>query len=233
MPSVLVQRRRHHRDIALRHQPIQLGGVTRPRQAALRDASRAGHRRRTTTEGAEQVPRVPADVAEPDEPDVCVTQRAGLRYRSVVHRRRPHVAAQLTVLGQEVASLHHRRRDHVLGDGPLMVKHVGHQNVRCQGIELHLVRSRPGDVNQTQLLCGVGHFGGEAAPDIHVGVPQFVQRHAAVSTTILAAWARIATDPGQRWRLTVPQKRPDVLTDCVADTAVGLDRRDAAVLGVG
>jgi peptide/nickel transport system permease protein len=28
-----------------------------------------------------------------------------------------------------------------------------------------------------------------------------------VSATILAAWARIATDPGQRWRLTVPQKR--------------------------
>jgi peptide/nickel transport system permease protein len=27
-----------------------------------------------------------------------------------------------------------------------------------------------------------------------------------VSSTILAAWARIATDPGQRWRLTVPQK---------------------------
>jgi peptide/nickel transport system permease protein len=28
-----------------------------------------------------------------------------------------------------------------------------------------------------------------------------------VSSTILAAWARIATDPAQRWRLTVPQKR--------------------------
>ena len=28
-----------------------------------------------------------------------------------------------------------------------------------------------------------------------------------VSATILAAWARIATDPGQRWRLTVPQKK--------------------------
>lgn len=28
-----------------------------------------------------------------------------------------------------------------------------------------------------------------------------------VAATILAAWARIATDPGQRWRLTVPQKR--------------------------
>lgn len=28
-----------------------------------------------------------------------------------------------------------------------------------------------------------------------------------VSASILAAWARIATDPGQRWRLTVPQKR--------------------------
>ncbi|MGV0744243.1 ABC transporter permease [Mycolicibacterium sp. XJ870] len=28
-----------------------------------------------------------------------------------------------------------------------------------------------------------------------------------VSATILAAWARIATDPAQRWRLTVPQKR--------------------------
>ena len=28
-----------------------------------------------------------------------------------------------------------------------------------------------------------------------------------VSATILAAWARIATDPGQRWRLTIPQKR--------------------------
>jgi peptide/nickel transport system permease protein len=28
-----------------------------------------------------------------------------------------------------------------------------------------------------------------------------------VSATILAAWARIATDPGQRWRLSVPQKR--------------------------
>jgi peptide/nickel transport system permease protein len=28
-----------------------------------------------------------------------------------------------------------------------------------------------------------------------------------VSATILAAWARIATDPGQKWRLTVPQKR--------------------------
>jgi peptide/nickel transport system permease protein len=28
-----------------------------------------------------------------------------------------------------------------------------------------------------------------------------------VSATILAAWARIATDPGQRWRLTVPQQR--------------------------
>ena len=28
-----------------------------------------------------------------------------------------------------------------------------------------------------------------------------------MSATILAAWARIATDPGQRWRLTVPQKR--------------------------
>lgn len=27
-----------------------------------------------------------------------------------------------------------------------------------------------------------------------------------VSATILAAWARIATDPAQRWRLTVPQK---------------------------
>ncbi|HEY9313656.1 ABC transporter permease [Williamsia sp.] len=28
-----------------------------------------------------------------------------------------------------------------------------------------------------------------------------------VSATVLAAWARIATDPGQRWRLTVPRKR--------------------------
>jgi peptide/nickel transport system permease protein len=28
-----------------------------------------------------------------------------------------------------------------------------------------------------------------------------------VSATILAAWARIATDPGQRWRLTVPRSR--------------------------
>ncbi len=28
-----------------------------------------------------------------------------------------------------------------------------------------------------------------------------------VSATVLAAWARIATDPAQRWRLTVPQKR--------------------------
>jgi len=28
-----------------------------------------------------------------------------------------------------------------------------------------------------------------------------------VAATILAAWARIATDPAQRWRLTVPQKR--------------------------
>ena len=28
-----------------------------------------------------------------------------------------------------------------------------------------------------------------------------------VSATVLAAWARIATDPGQRWRLTVPQNR--------------------------
>jgi peptide/nickel transport system permease protein len=28
-----------------------------------------------------------------------------------------------------------------------------------------------------------------------------------VSATILAAWARIATDPAQRWRLTIPQKR--------------------------
>ncbi|MFI5716936.1 ABC transporter permease [Nocardia sp. NPDC051750] len=28
-----------------------------------------------------------------------------------------------------------------------------------------------------------------------------------VSATVLAAWARIATDPGQRWRLTVPRSR--------------------------
>lgn len=28
-----------------------------------------------------------------------------------------------------------------------------------------------------------------------------------VSATVLAAWARIATDPGQRWRLTVPRAR--------------------------
>lgn len=28
-----------------------------------------------------------------------------------------------------------------------------------------------------------------------------------VSATILAAWARIATDPGQRWRLTMPRSR--------------------------
>jgi len=28
-----------------------------------------------------------------------------------------------------------------------------------------------------------------------------------VSATILAAWARIATDPAQRWRLTVPQRQ--------------------------
>lgn len=28
-----------------------------------------------------------------------------------------------------------------------------------------------------------------------------------VSATILAAWARIAGDPAQRWRLTVPQTR--------------------------
>jgi peptide/nickel transport system permease protein len=33
-----------------------------------------------------------------------------------------------------------------------------------------------------------------------------------VSATILAAWARIATDPGQRWRLTVPQKRLSTFT---------------------
>ncbi|WP_418602109.1 ABC transporter permease [Mycolicibacterium sp. SCSIO 43805] len=33
-----------------------------------------------------------------------------------------------------------------------------------------------------------------------------------VSATILAAWARIATDPGQRWRLTVPQKRLNTFT---------------------
>jgi peptide/nickel transport system permease protein len=33
-----------------------------------------------------------------------------------------------------------------------------------------------------------------------------------VSATILAAWARIATDPGQRWRLTVPQKRLSAFT---------------------
>ncbi|MGP4087652.1 ABC transporter permease, partial [Streptomyces sp. KR55] len=28
-----------------------------------------------------------------------------------------------------------------------------------------------------------------------------------VSATVLAAWARIATDPAQRWRLTLPRKR--------------------------
>ncbi|WP_116050065.1 ABC transporter permease [Amycolatopsis palatopharyngis] len=28
-----------------------------------------------------------------------------------------------------------------------------------------------------------------------------------VSATIIAAWARIATDPGQRWRLTVPKRK--------------------------
>jgi peptide/nickel transport system permease protein len=28
-----------------------------------------------------------------------------------------------------------------------------------------------------------------------------------VSATIIAAWARIATDPGQRWRLTVPRRK--------------------------
>ncbi|MGP4055691.1 ABC transporter permease [Mycobacterium sp. 4D054] len=33
-----------------------------------------------------------------------------------------------------------------------------------------------------------------------------------VSATILAAWARIATDPAQRWRLTVPQKRLSTFT---------------------
>ncbi len=31
-----------------------------------------------------------------------------------------------------------------------------------------------------------------------------------VSATILAAWARIATDPGQRWRLTVPKHFPSL-----------------------
>lgn len=28
-----------------------------------------------------------------------------------------------------------------------------------------------------------------------------------VSATMLAAWARIAGDPGQRWRLTVPKRK--------------------------
>ncbi|MFD4260345.1 hypothetical protein ACFWR9_22680 [Streptomyces sp. NPDC058534] len=31
-----------------------------------------------------------------------------------------------------------------------------------------------------------------------------------VSATVLAAWARIATDPAQRWRLTLPRKRRPV-----------------------
>ncbi|MDW6066119.1 hypothetical protein SAZ11_60600 [Streptomyces sp. FXJ1.4098] len=28
-----------------------------------------------------------------------------------------------------------------------------------------------------------------------------------VSATVLAAWVRLATDPAQRWRLTLPKKR--------------------------
>jgi hypothetical protein len=154
-------------------------------------SSLSGHRRPATTKRAEQVPRTPADVPEPDEANMRVGQRPCLRYRRVVHRRRPHVAAQLTVLGQEVAAQHHRGRDHILSDGSLMVKRVGHHNVRRQCVEIHLVAAGPGDVNQPQLLRRLGHFCGEAAADIDVGVPQFVQWHATHMPAHLGAgWHR-------------------------------------------
>ena len=70
--------------------------------AAGVDAARSGDRRAGAPEGAEQVPATLADVAEADEADPGVPQGARLRDRVVVHRRRPHVAAQRAVLGEEV-----------------------------------------------------------------------------------------------------------------------------------
>ena len=152
-----------------------------PAQASpqSRDASRPGHRRPATTKRAEQVPRAPADVPEADEPDVRVAQGAGLRDGRVVHRRSPYVAAQLSVLSQDAAAQHDPRRNHILRDGPLMVKRVGHQDIRRQGVELDLVGACPGNVNQPHLGRGSGHLGGETASHVHIGVPQFVERHAA------------------------------------------------------
>ena len=80
-------------------------------------------------EGAEQLPGALADVAEADEADAGVPQRAGLRDRVVVHRRRPHVAAQRRSWARKSRRSMTAAASDVLGDRPLVVKGVGHQHV--------------------------------------------------------------------------------------------------------
>ena len=64
----------------------------------------------------------------------------------------------------------------VLGDRPLVMEGVGHQNVRRQRGEVDLVGARAGDVDQPQLLGDGGHVRGEPSADVDVGVAQLVQQ---------------------------------------------------------
>ena len=144
MPSVCsVQRRRHHRHVAL----ASSAGPARPVSAAhaspqLRRPPRAGHRRTGATEGAEQVPRCAADVAEADEPDCARRSAPGLGNRRVVHRRRPDAVAQLPGPGAGSRGAASPPRRRVLGDRPLVMKRVGHQHVRGKCVEVDLVGAR-------------------------------------------------------------------------------------------
>jgi hypothetical protein len=88
------QRRGHHHDVGLAHQIGEAGHVSRPGQPVRVSVhpARSGDRRPCGAEGAEQLPGELADVAESDEADSGIPQRAGLwdrsSYTDVAHTSR-------------------------------------------------------------------------------------------------------------------------------------------------
>ena len=143
----------------------------------------------------------------PTNPIRASAQRGRLGDGVVVHRRRPHVAAQRAVLGQEVAAQHDRRGQDVLGDRAFVVKGVGHQHVRAAAR-----RSRP-------CRCPRRRRGSAAASrprppssavnrlaDVDLGVAQLVQqrrrpaRRATRTSRPAAARPRTARGAGPGWR---------------------------------
>lgn len=141
----------------------------RPSASASR-FSPPGHGAALGPERAQQVPRPPADVTEADESDPRAPHRPALRDRVVVHRGGPHVATEGAIVPEESAAQHQCRRHDVLGDRVLVVEGVGHQGVREERVERHVVGARAGDVQQAQLRRRGRHRGGEPAADIDVGV---------------------------------------------------------------